>query len=61
MLELSPDDPSAYVGLGTLYYELEQYEAALDHLQRYVELAGDDADDWILDLIDEIEAQLNAS
>jgi hypothetical protein len=24
-------------------------------------LAGDDADDWILDLIDEIEAQLNAS
>ena len=43
LFELAPSDLDALRGLGNVYYDLEEYQKAIEHYQRYVTLKPDDA------------------
>jgi hypothetical protein len=48
----------AYTGLGDIFYETSQPEAALEAYQQYLERAGDTPYDYVPPRVEELEAQL---
>ncbi len=43
LFELAPSDLDALRGLGNVYYDLEEYQTAIEYYQRYLTLKPDDA------------------
>ena len=42
LLEKSPDNPMVHYSLGLEYYKRQEYEKAIEHLNRYLELQEDE-------------------
>lgn len=58
VLAINPDYGDAYWGLGYVYEDQSRLVDALNAYQRYVSLAGDSANDYVLGRIQDLETQL---
>lgn len=56
-IELGSSSVDTYAGLGFVYDAMREYVKALDAYSRYLEVAGDDPYDLVLERVRELEAQ----
>jgi len=58
LIDLQPDEPIHIRDLGLLHYQLNQYDRALYHLQRYLVLDGVSTDDPVRQVISQIQVHI---
>lgn len=60
-IELDPNYDNPHWGIGDIYYDQGDSDKALTAYRRYLELAGDNADAFVVERVRELEAQLGTA
>ncbi len=58
-IQLDPNHVNSHQNLGNVYYDQERYSESLPYYRRYLQLAGDEAEQWVIDRVAELEDMLD--